>query len=160
MYRLHKTKNVSDYLIEVGGEIRVSGLNSRKKEWVIGIDKPRKDIDQSDRFQLKLNLTDKSLATSGNYRKFYKKNNQIYSHTISPKTGFPVKNTLLSATVIADDCISADAYATAFMVMGFGETQAYLESDSNLEVFLIYTNENMQWKTWSTEGFKSYTHKN
>ena len=155
-----ESKNVSDYLIEVGGEIRVSGLNSRKKEWVIGIDKPRKDIDQSDRFQLKLNLTDKSLATSGNYRKFYEKNNQIYSHTISPKTGFPVKNTLLSATVIADDCISADAYATAFMVMGFGETQAYLESDSNLEVFLIYTNENMQLKTWSTEGFKSYTQKN
>ena len=105
-------------------------------------------------------MTDKSLATSGNYRKFYEKNNQIYSHTISPKTGFPVQHALLSATVIADDCMFADGYATAFMVMGVEETQAYLESDSTLEVFLIYTNENRQWETWSTEGFKSYTQKN
>ena len=154
-----ESKNVSDYLIEVGGEIGVSGLNSREKEWVIGIDKPTKDIDQSDRFQLKLNLTDKSLATSGNYRKFYEKNNQIYSHTINPKTGFPVQHSLLSATVIADDCMTADAYATAFMVMGVGETQDFLESESTLEAFLIFKNEDRQWETWSTEGFKSYTQK-
>ena len=152
-----ESKNVSDYLIEVGGEIGVSGLNSREKEWVIGIDKPTKDIDQSDRFQLKLTLTDKSLATSGNYRKFYEKNNQIYSHTINPKTGFPVQHALLSATVIADDCMTADAYATAFMVMGVGETQDFLESDSTLEAFLIFTNEDRQWETWSSKGFEEIT---
>ncbi|MBL6657114.1 MAG: FAD:protein FMN transferase [Flavobacteriales bacterium] len=149
-----ESKNISDYLIEVGGEIRVGGLNSREKKWVIGIDKPSKDIDQSDRFQLKLNLTNKSLATSGNYRKFYEKNNQIYSHTIHPKTGFPVQHALLSATVIADDCMSADAYATAFMVMGVNETKKFLKSDSTLEAFLIYTNDDKQWEMWSTEGFE------
>lgn len=147
-------RNITDFMIEVGGEIRVSGLNSRGKNWIIGIDKPTKEIDQSDRFQLKLNLTNKSLATSGNYRKFYEKNNKIYSHTINPKTGFPVQHSLLSASVIADDCISADAYATAFMVMGVKETKAFLKSDTTLQAFLIYTNQDKQWETWSTEGFE------
>lgn len=147
-------RNITDFMIEVGGEIRVSGLNSRGKNWIIGIDKPTKDIDQSDRFQLKLNLTNKSLATSGNYRKFYEKNNKIYSHTINPKTGFPVQHSLLSASVVADDCISADAYATAFMVMGVKETKAFLKSDTTLQAFLIYTNQDKQWETWSTEGFE------
>lgn len=147
-------RNITDFMIEVGGEIRVSGLNSRGKNWIIGIDKPTKEIDQSDRFQLKLNLTNKSLATSGNYRKFYEKNNKIYSHTINPKTGFPVQHSLLSASVIADDCISADAYATAFMVMGVKETKSFLKSDTTLQAFLIYTNQDKQWETWSTEGFE------
>ena len=147
-------RNITDFMIEVGGEIRVSGLNSRGKNWIIGIDKPTKEIDQSDRFQLKLNLTNKSLATSGNYRKFYEKNNKIYSHTINPKTGFPVQHSLLSASVVADDCISADAYATAFMVMGVKETKAFLKSDTTLQAFLIYTNQDKQWETWSTEGFE------
>lgn len=147
-------RNITDFMIEVGGEIRVSGLNSRGKNWIIGIDKPTKEIDQSDRFQLKLNLTNKSLATSGNYRKFYEKNNKIYSHTINPKTGFPVQHSLMSASVVADDCISADAYATAFMVMGVKETKAFLKSDTTLQAFLIYTNQDKQWETWSTEGFE------
>jgi len=147
-------RNITDFMIEVGGEIRVSGLNSRGKNWIIGIDKPNKDIDQSDRFQLKINLTNKSLATSGNYRKFYEKNNKIYSHTINPKTGFPVQHSLMSASVVADDCISADAYATAFMVMGVKETKAFLKSDTTLQAFLIYTNQDKQWETWSTEGFE------
>ena len=147
-------RNITDFMIEVGGEIRVSGLNSRGKNWIIGIDKPNKDIDQSDRFQLKINLTNKSLATSGNYRKFYEKNNKIYSHTINPKTGFPVQHSLMSASVVADDCISADAYATAFMVMGVKETKAFLKSDTTLQAFLIYTNQDKQLETWSTEGFE------
>jgi len=149
-----ESKKVQNYLIEVGGEMRVSGLNSREKKWVIGIDKPTKEIDQSDRFQLKLNLTNSSLATSGNYRKFYEKDDKIFSHTINPKTGFPVQHSLLSATVIAEDCMRADAYATAFMVMGVKEAQAYLQSDTTLEAFLIFTNEDKQWETWATEGFE------
>lgn len=149
-----ESKNVLDYLIEVGGEIRVSGLNSRGKQWLIGIDKPTKDINKSDRFQLKLNLTNKSLATSGNYRNFYEKDGKRYAHTIHPKTGFPVQHSLLSATVVADDCMSADAYATAFMVMGVKQTQDFLQSDTTLEAFLIYTNTDKQWETWTTEGFE------
>lgn len=149
-----ESKNVLDYLIEVGGEIRVSGLNSRGKQWLIGIDKPTKDINKSDRFQLKLNLTNKSLATSGNYRNFYEKDGKRYAHTIHPKTGFPVQHSLLSATVVADDCMSADAYATAFMVMGVKQTQDFLQSDTTLEAFLIYANTDKQWETWATEGFE------
>ena len=146
---------VSDYLIELGGELRAKGHNSRNKKWRIGIDKPSNDIDVNDRFQIILKLQNKSLATSGNYRNFYEKDGQIYSHTINPKTAYPVQHSLLSATVIADDCMTADAYATTFMVMGVEQTKDFLRKHPNLEAFLIFTNEDKSWENWSTEGFKS-----
>ena len=146
---------LTDYLIEVGGELRAKGLNSRDKKWRVGIDKPSNEIDKNDRFQIILNLNDKSLATSGNYRKFYKKDGQIYAHTINPKTAYPVQHSLLSATVIADNCMMADAYATTFMVMGVKQTQEFLKTQEGLEVFLIYTDEDKRWRNWSTEGFES-----
>ena len=146
---------LTDYLIEVGGELRAKGLNSRDKKWRVGIDKPSNEIDKNDRFQIILNLNDKSLATSGNYRKFYKKDGQIYAHTINPKTAYPVQHSLLSATVIADNCMMADAYATTFMVMGIKQTQEFLKTQEGLEVFLIYTDEDKRWRNWSTEGFES-----
>ncbi|MDA9898222.1 FAD:protein FMN transferase [Flavobacteriales bacterium] len=148
-------QSVTDYLIEVGGELRSKGLNSRNKSWRVGIDKPSNEIDKNDRFQIVINLNNKSLATSGNYRKYYEKDGQIYSHTINPKTAYPVQHSLLSATVIADDCMMADAYATTFMVMGVEQTQEFLKSHPELEVFLIYTDEDNQWKNWFTDGFKS-----
>lgn len=146
---------LTDYLIEVGGELRAKGLNSRNKKWRVGIDKPSNEIDKNDRFQLILNLNNKSLATSGNYRKFYKKDGQIYAHTINPKTAYPVQHSLLSATVIADNCMMADAYATTFMVMGVKQTQEFLETHEGLEVFLIYADADNRWRNWLTEGFKS-----
>ena len=146
---------LTDYLIEVGGELRAKGLNSRNKKWRVGIDKPSNEIDKNDRFQLILNLNNKSLATSGNYRNFYKKDGQIYAHTINPKTAYPVQHSLLSATVIADNCMMADAYATTFMVMGVKQTQEFLETHEGLEVFLIYADADNRWRNWSTEGFKS-----
>jgi thiamine biosynthesis lipoprotein len=139
----------------VGGELRAKGLNSRDKKWRVGIYKPSNEIDKNDRFQIILNLNDKSLATSGNYRKFYKKDGQIYAHTINPKTAYPVQHSLLSATVIADNCMMADAYATTFMVMGVKQTQEFLKTQEGLEVFLIYTDEDNRWQNWSTEGFES-----
>ena len=146
---------VSDYLIELGGELRAKGLNSRNKKWRVGIDKPSNEIDVNDRFQIILNLHNKSLATSGNYRNFYEKDGQIYSHTINPKTAYPVQHSLLSATVIADDCMTADAYATTFMVMGVEQTKDFLSKHPNLEAFLIFTDADKSWENWSTEGFKS-----
>ena len=145
---------IQNYLIEVGGELKAKGLNSRDKIWTVGIDKPSNDIDKNDRFQTILNLKDKSLATSGNYRKFYEKNGQRYSHTINPSTGYPVQHALLSATVIADDCMKADAYATTFMVMGVEPTKEFLKLHPELDAFLIFTNADNLWENWSTEGFK------
>lgn len=148
---------IQDYLIEVGGELRAKGMNSRNNIWTVGIDKPSNKIDKNDRFQVVLKLKDKSLATSGNYRKFYKKDGQKFSHTINPISGYPVRHTLLSATVIADDCMIADAYATTFMVMGVEQTQEFLKKHPELEAFLIYSDENNLWVNWSTNGFETLT---
>ena len=147
-------KNITNYLVEVGGEIRAGGKNYNKK-WRIGIDKPNDSIDYSKRFQIIIELENKSLATSGNYRKFFLKDNIKYSHIISPITGFPANNRLLSVTVIHDECILADAYATAFMVMGVKKTKEFVLSNKNLEVYLIYTSKNGDWKTYISPSLES-----
>ncbi|MEC8611281.1 MAG: FAD:protein FMN transferase, partial [Bacteroidota bacterium] len=135
------------------GELRSKGLNAMRKKWLIGIDKPTNDIDRNDRFQVKVHLSNQSLATSGNYRRYYENEGQLFSHTIHPKTGFPVKHSLLSATVITNDCMMADAYATAFMVMGVKETQQFLQNRSDIQCMLIYTDRNKKWKSWYSDGF-------
>lgn len=147
------SKNCNDFLIEVGGELRASGVNGNNKWWKVGVDKPIKKPDPSDRFQVVLELENKSLATSGNYRNFYVKDEQIYSHTIDPISGYPVTHTLLSATVVANSCMLADAYATAFMVMGLDSVKSFLETNSQIDAFLVY-GENQIWNTWSSQGFE------
>lgn len=149
-----ESKGITDYLIEIGGEIRANGLNQRGQEWLIGIDKPSSQIDKSDRFQVKLRLNNQSLATSGNYRNFYEKDGRFFSHTISPKTGYPVQHNLLSATVVADNAMTADAFATAFMVMGVKQTQQFIQKRTDLDVFLVYTDENNQWVNWFSDGLE------
>lgn len=142
------TQRINNYLIEVGGEILGKGKNSDGKIWRVGVDKPLEKIDTNIRFQFILALKDKALATSGNYRKFYEKNGVKYSHTISPFTGFPAQNSLLSVSVIHDDCMLADAYATAFMVMGVEKTKQFIISNPNIEVYLVYSDDNGNWKTY------------
>lgn len=95
------------------------------------------------------------MATSGSYRKFFEENGQKYTHIIDPRTGYPAKQNLLSTTVIADDCITADAYATAFIVMGLERSKKFLKdnSDLNLQVFFIY-DEKGSWKIFSSESLK------
>ena len=115
---LLEEKGLLNYLIEVGGELKAKGINADGNVWRVGIDKPSEEIDFQNRFQFILDLKDKALATSGNYRKFYVRDGVKYAHTINPKTGFPSQNRLLSVTVVTSDCSLADAYATAFMAMG------------------------------------------
>ncbi len=140
--------NISNYLIEVGGEIIAKGKNPEGNIWRIGVDKPLVDIDMESRFQFILDLQDKALATSGNYRKFYEKDGVRYSHMINPITGFPVSNRLLSVTVIYDNCILADAYATAFMVMGVSKVKEFVKKRPEIEVYLIYSGPEGEWKTY------------
>ena len=152
-----KENGVINYLVEIGGELKAEGVNAKLEAWKIGIDKPIEDTLAINR-ELKaiLQLKNKALATSGNYRKFYNKNGQKYSHTINPKTGYPVNHNLLSATVLTDDCISADAYATAFMVMGYDKAIQFVNENKDIEIYLIADAGNGNYITYYSDGMKKY----
>lgn len=132
-------KGVENYMVEIGGELRVRGVNPKGTLWRIGVDKPIDDPDAAEReLQAVLVVQNISMATSGNYRKFYIEDGMKYSHTIDPQTGFPVTHNLLGATVFANNCMEADAYATAFMVMGLEKTREFVSKNPGIEVYLIY----------------------
>lgn len=148
--------DLKNYMVEIGGEVTCSGVKPDSSLWKIGIDKPLENASER-KLNAVLRVENTSVATSGNYRKFYEQDGVKYSHTIDPKTGWPVQHSLLSATVMTPSCMKADAYATAFMVMGVEGTREYLENnpDANLEVYLIYDNEG-EWATYLSEGMKPY----
>ncbi|MBA2500272.1 MAG: FAD:protein FMN transferase [Chitinophagaceae bacterium] len=145
-------KNIQDYLIELGGEVKAKGKKPNNKYWTVGIDQPNEKEMEGRPLKAVIQLNDQALATSGNYRKYYIENGQKFSHIIDPHTGYPAKNNLLSATVIAPDCMTADAYATAFMLMGLEKSRQFLKQhpDLQLEVFFIY-DEDGKWKTYTSE---------
>ncbi len=131
---------VKNYLVEVGGEIFCKGVNSKGKPWRVGIDKPVEgNIIPGEELQEVLEISGKGLATSGNYRKFYEENGVKYSHTIDPRTGYPVRHSLLSATVVAKDAMTADAIATFFMVAGLEESKRFLNSNPDIDAYLVYS---------------------
>ncbi|MEC7863613.1 MAG: FAD:protein FMN transferase, partial [Bacteroidota bacterium] len=132
-----ESKGDSNYLVEVGGELLAKGKNADGNIWRVGIDKPADNINNNDRFLFILDLENKALATSGNYRKFYEKDGVKYAHTIDPFTAFPANNRLLSVTVIHDNCMLADAYATAFMVMGIRKSKQFAKLHPEIEVYLV-----------------------
>ena len=138
--RFFNTKNIDNYLIEIGGEIRANGFKKNNEPWVIKLVNPVKK-DSENGFK-KLNLSNKSMATSGNYRKFrIAEDGKKYVHTINPKTGYAKESNLLSVSVIANlDCADVDAYATAFMAMGLEKTKEFLKTRKNLHVILLYVN--------------------
>jgi len=143
---------IKNYLIEVGGEIYCKGVNSKGKNWTIGIDKPIDgNMIKGENLQDILSLTGKGLATSGNYRKFYEEGGEKYSHTIDPKTGYTVKHSLLSATVIADDAMTADALATFFMVVGLDKTKEFLGKNTGIDAYLVYA-DGEKFKVYKTKG--------
>lgn len=143
---------ITDYMIEIGGEIRVRGESAKKRAWRIGIDRPEEGV-ISKNLELILGLTTGALATSGNYRNFYLHEGKKYVHTINPKTGYPVQTEILSASVYAPSCMEADAYATGFMVIGLEKAKEIIESHSQLEGCLIYVLDG-QLKVWISEGLK------
>ncbi len=137
--RLLKKKGIKNYMVEIGGEIATSGISEKRLPWKIGVTKPTDEAAEGQgELQTVLNVTDMCMATSGNYRNFYYKGGRRYAHTIDPKTGRPVQHNILSATVLADRCAIADAYATSFMVMGFDDAQVILERHPELMAYLIY----------------------
>ncbi len=150
------SKGIKNYLVELGGELKAKG-KKENENWKVGIDKPDEKASSERKLEAVIHLNDKALATSGNYRKFYEEDGQKFSHIINPKTGFPAKQNLLSATVIAKDGITADAYATAFMVMGLEKSIQFLNDnkDLNLEVYFIYDDHGI-WKTYASDSLKKW----
>ena len=137
--RLLEEKGIDNYMVEIGGEVVTHGISEKRVPWKIGVTKPTDDpLQEGNELQTVLNLTDKAIATSGNYRNFYYKGKRKYAHTIDPKTGYPVQHSILSATVLTNRCMRADAYATAFMVMGFEGAKKVLERNPDLMAYLIY----------------------
>ena len=154
--RYLRSKGVTNFMVEIGGEIVTSGVNSQRLPWKIGVTKPTDDsLSVSGEIQTVLNVTDKAMATSGNYRNFYYKGGKKFAHTIDPKTGYPVQHSILSATVIADDCATADAYATSFMVMGLEKAQQVLERHPELMAYFIYNNDKGENDVWFSPTLKS-----
>ncbi len=152
---------IKNYLVEIGGEVRTKGVNKHNKVWTVGIDQPIFDESASNReLQEIVSLKNASIATSGNYRQFYIRNNVMYSHTINPKTGYPVKHSILSASVIAPNCMTADAYATAFMVLGVEKAMEIANANSELETYLIFQNTDKSISIHMTKGFEKYILKN
>lgn len=150
-----KSRGIRNYIVEIGGEVRGKGTNARDNYWHVGIDKPSEDNSApGDKLQAIIELNNKSLSTSGNYRAFWVENGVKYSHTIDPKTGFPARNTLLSASVICDNCITADAYATTFMVLGVDKSKALLAKLPGVDVYFVYTNAQGNYEVFFTDGLK------
>ncbi len=151
-----ESKSCVNYLVEIGGEIKCKGINPKGTNWQVGIDKPIEDpTNENSELQQVVSISGVGLATSGNYRKFYYKDGHKYSHTINPKTGFPVEHNLLSATVIAESGMRADAFATAFMVLGVEESLSLCNQIPNMECYLIFE-ESGENKVVYSPGFKKY----
>jgi FAD:protein FMN transferase len=149
-------QNVENYIVEIGGEIRTKGINIEKnKPWKVGVEMPHFDGTQS--IIRAISVRDESMATSGTYRKFkLDKNGNRFSHIIDTKTGYPSKTNLLSISVIGPDCMTADAYATAFKAMGIEKVKAFLEEHKELKVFLIFENDKNELETIGLNGFPEF----
>lgn len=137
--RYLRSQDVKNFMVEIGGEVVTQGISEKRLPWRIGVTKPTDDsLSVSGELQTVLGVTDIAMATSGNYRNFYYRGGKKYAHTIDPKTGYPVQHSLLSATVLAKNCATADAYATSFMVMGIERAKALLERHPELMAYFIY----------------------
>jgi thiamine biosynthesis lipoprotein len=150
-----ESKGINNYMVEVGGELRAKGTKLNDSSWTVGIEQPNESLTEDASLFAEIKIRDKSLATSGNYKKFYVEEGRKYAHIIDPFTGYPAKHNLLSTTVIADDCMTADAYATSFMVMGLEKSKQFLleHKDLDLEVFFI-CDENGVLKKYTSKNFE------
>ncbi len=148
-----ESQNVSNYLVEIGGEIRAKGKNTEKQSaWRVGIDTP--NFEGVQKSLIAISLNDEAMATSGTYRKFkIDKNGNRYAHIINTKTGYPSKTNVLSVSVIANDCMTADAYATAFQAMGIEKVKVLLKTLPELKVFFIFENDKQELETLALNGF-------
>ena len=155
--RLLDSKGIRNYMIDIGGELVMKGENPKMETWSIGVNKPIDDsLSVNQEIQAVLKLTNVGLATSGNYRNFYYKGGKKYAHTIDPRTGYPIQHNILSATVVAPDCATADAYATSFMVLGLDSAKQICNAHPELDAYFIYTTDKGNTEIYYTTGMKQY----
>jgi thiamine biosynthesis lipoprotein len=153
--RLLRSRGIQNYMVEIGGEVVTSGVNPDRVPWKIGVTKPTDDsLNIGHELQTVLNVTDKAMATSGNYRNYYFKGGKKFAHTVDPKTGYPVQHSILSATVLSKSCAVADAYATSFMVMGFDKARQVLERHPELMAYFIYSNQKGDMDVWYSPSLR------
>jgi FAD:protein FMN transferase len=151
------SKGCENYLVEIGGEVVAKGKNERGRTWTIGISKPDESVFfAANEIQAKVKMAHHALATSGNYRNFYVEEGKKYAHTINPKTGYPVQHSLLSTTVLTDNCMDADAFATAFMVLGLEESIRIAAHFSGLKVYFIYADEGGMNQVYMSDNFREH----
>ncbi|MDR1273025.1 MAG: FAD:protein FMN transferase [Odoribacteraceae bacterium] len=145
-----------NYLVEVGGEVRVKGRSERRDAWWVGVHEPAGGVDSltGRSSRLVAVMRDGALATSGNYRNFRDREGTRFGHTINPLDGYPVQRDIVSASVYASTCMEADAYATAFMVLGLQESRRIVEADPGLEACFIFLDEAGERQTWLSDGFR------
>ncbi|MGM0566465.1 MAG: FAD:protein FMN transferase [Bacteroidota bacterium] len=149
-------EGIENYLVDVGGEVLAKGKKPGKGLWKVGIEKPAESSNSPRTVKAVVSLKNRALATSGTYRKYYERDGVRYSHTINPKTGYPVDHTLLSVSVMAPNAMLADAYATAFMVMGLQDAREFLKNQADLDGYFIYSNENGKMRTYATGGMRRF----
>ena len=147
-----ETKGIYNYLVDVGGEILAHGNKPNGDLWTIGIERPAEKYDSERSVQEKLTLKDKGIVTSGNYRKYIEKDGVRYSHSIDPKTGYPVEQNLLSATVIADNASWADCLATICMIVGKEKASKLLEGQG-VEAYFIFVEDGVIKTEWLNRHF-------
>ena len=153
--RFLRSKGIKNFMVEIGGEVVTSGNSEKRVPWNIGVTKPTDDsLQESQELQTVLNLTDKAMATSGNYRNFYVEGGKKFAHTIDPHTGYPVQHSLLSSTVLAHDCATADAYATSFMVLGIDKAKEVLKKHPELMAYFIYSDAKGNLQVWFSPSLK------
>ncbi len=157
--RFLKDNEINNFIIDVGGEVLASGNKPNSESWNVGIQKPTEDEYGEVEADIVISLNDKALVTSGSYRKYYEKDGVRYSHMIDPSTGYPVTHSLLSVSVLANNCAEADAYATAFMVMGLEKAIAFLSKRNDLEAYFISSGSGSVLETFCTEGLKNLIQK-
>ena len=158
--RLLDRKGIGNYMVEIGGEVVVKGLNPDGRKWRVGINKPVEDsLNLNNEIETILEITDIAMATSGNYRNFYYKDGKKFAHTIDPHSGYPVQHSILSSTVLAADCATADAYATSFMVMGLEEARKVLAQHPEIQAYFIYAGEDNRNCTYMTQGLEQFIKK-
>jgi FAD:protein FMN transferase len=148
-------KGVRNFLVDIGGELVARGVNDQGELWKVGVNRPLETANASDIISI-IALQDRGMATSGNYRNYYVRDSVKISHTINPATGYPVTHNLLSATVLAKDCMTADAYATALMVMGTDKAIALDSALNEIEIFLVYSDSKGGFKTYASHSLKPY----
>jgi FAD:protein FMN transferase len=150
-----KSKKIANYIVEIGGEVYAKGKKPNGENWTIGIEKPIDNKETNNPLKAIVKLENLAIATSGNYRRFVVEDGVKYAHHIDPKTGYPTKNNLLSASIFSKKCIDSDANATGVLVMGLEKAKDFLTIHKELQAYLIYSDENGNYQIYQTDGLKS-----